>query len=75
MKVVNETINSIKGEFPKVYNEAMRLSTSKDPNKYLGVHVLDGGFKWEDSPQGWSFWHLMYTGQIEKAQNINPELF
>jgi hypothetical protein len=75
MKIVYPTANSLQKEFPKISNLVLKLQSKPDPNMYIGIHTLAGGFNWTSSDQGASFWSAVYTGQIERAQTICPLLF
>ena len=64
-------ISEIKQLYPKLYEEI--LQNSHTPN---GVYSnVNEAMTWSSTPQGSTFWSLVYEGNIEQAQRMYPELF
>lgn len=68
-------ISEIKQLYPKLYEEILQ-------NSHTPEYVLNGVYSdvneamiWSDTPQGNTFWRLVYQGNIEEAQKMYPELF
>ena len=68
-------ISEIKQLYPKLYEEILQ-------NSHTPEHVLNGVYSnvneamiWSNTPQGSTFWILVFEGNIEKAQKMYPELF
>lgn len=68
-------ISEIKQLYPKLYEEILQ-------NSYIPEYVLNGVYSdvsaamtWSNTPQGNTFWRLVYEGNIEQAQRMYPELF
>ena len=68
-------ISEIKQLYPKLYEEILK-------NSHTPEYVLNGVYgdvseavTWANTPQGSTFWRLVYQGNIEEAQKMYPELF
>ena len=68
-------ISEIKQLYPKLYEEILQ-------NSHTPEYVLNGVYgdvseavTWANTPQGSTFWRLVYVGDIEEAQKMYPELF
>lgn len=68
-------ISEIKQLYPKLYEEILQ-------NSHTPEYVLNGvcndvsvAMTWSNTPQGSTFWGLVYRGNIEQAQRMYPELF
>lgn len=68
-------ISEIKQLYPKLYEEILQ-------NSHTPEYVLNGVYSdvnqamiWANTPQGNTFWRLVYEGNIEQAQRMYPELF
>ena len=68
-------ISKIKQLYPKLYEEILQ-------NSHTPEYVLNGVYSdvneamaWSSTPQGNTFWGLVYQGNIEQAQRMYPELF
>lgn len=68
-------ISEIKQLYPKLYEEILQ-------NSHTPEYVLNGVYSdvnqamiWSNTPQGNTFWRLVYEGNIEQAQRMYPELF
>ena len=68
-------ISEIKQLYPKLYEEI--LQNSHTPEYVLnGVYSdVNAAMAWYKTPQGSTFWRLVYDGNIEEAQKMYPELF
>lgn len=68
-------ISEIKQLYPKLYEEI--LQNSPIPEDILnGVcNNVNEAMAWINTPQGNTFWGLVYQGNIEQAQRMYPELF
>ena len=68
-------ISEIKQLYPKLYEEILQ-------NSHTPEYVLNGVYSdvseamtWSNTPQGNTFWRLVYEGNIAQAQRMYPELF
>ena len=68
-------ISEIKQLYPKLYEEILQ-------NSHTPEYVLNGVYSdvneaitWSNTPQGSTFWRLVYENSITQAQKIYPELF
>ena len=68
-------ISEIKQLYPKLYEEILQNSPTPE-------YILDGvcndvneAMIWSNTPQGQTFWRLVYEGNIAQAQRMYPELF
>ena len=68
-------ISEIKQLYPKLYEEILQ-------NSHIPEYVLDGVYSdvneamtWSNTPQGSTFWRLVYGNNIAQAQRMYPELF
>ena len=68
-------ISEIKQLYPKLYEEI--LQNSHTPEDILnGVcNDVNEAMTWSSTPQGQTFWRLVFEGNIEQAQKMYPELF
>lgn len=68
-------ISEIKQLYPRLYEEILQ-------NSHTPEYVLNGVYSsvneamtWSNTPQGSTFWRLVYGNNIEQAQRMYPELF
>ena len=68
-------ISEIKQLYPKLYEEILQ-------NSHIPEYVLNGVYSdvneamtWSSTPQGQTFWRLVYEGHIAQAEQLYPELF
>lgn len=68
-------ISEIKQTYPKLYEEILKRTHSPE-------YVLNGTYNtvneviiWSNTPQGQTFWRLVFEGHIEQAEQLYPELF
>ena len=68
-------IREIKQLYPKLYEEI--LKNSHTPEYVLNDIYSDvnEAMIWSSTPQGSTFWRLVYEGNITQAQKMYPELF
>lgn len=68
-------ISEIKQLYPKLYEEILQ-------NSHTPEYILNGvcndvneTMTWVNTPQGQTFWRLVYESNIAQAQRMYPELF
>ena len=68
-------ISEIKQLYPKLYEEILQNSHTPE-NVLNGVYSnVSEAMTWSNTPQGQTFWRLVYEGNIAQAQRMYPELF
>lgn len=65
-------------DFPKEIQKLAIANQIAQGNKenlslFIGDDKLQGNFNWDESVEGYDFWHLINCEQIEKALSLLPK--